>query len=235
MTDKRWKATKFKCKREESITYKTVNICGTHSSPEEAFEFCWISFTDEHNSLPKSTRWNVKLNKLHLEPHDYRIYYVNIDLRHQYGISVTESKTFLRAKRPQRRGAMRNGCFRRLAIVQTLLPHPLPPANVSFPLPAIFHFVSSGTHIKWNLFTPSIFFFKFPALLLVSVCVKLGYAHAWDSIRRWPHNACDFLIVFLNWKLHRLSRQNTTAHAQVWASPYLISVHKSHHSDWTFD
>ena len=24
-------------------------------------------------------------------PHDYRIYYVNIDLRHQYGISVAES------------------------------------------------------------------------------------------------------------------------------------------------
>ena len=32
--------------------------------------------------------------KLHLEPHDYRIYYVNIDLRHQYGISVAESRTF---------------------------------------------------------------------------------------------------------------------------------------------
>ena len=124
MTDKRRKAAKVKCKRGESITYKTVNICGTYSSPEEAFEFCWISFTDEHNSLPKSTRWNVKLNKLHLEPHDYGIYYVNIDLRHQCGISVTESKTFLRVKRPQRRGAMRNGCFRRLAIVQTLLPPP---------------------------------------------------------------------------------------------------------------
>ena len=33
-----------------------------------------------------------------MEPHDYRIYYVNIDLRHQYGISVAESQTFLRAK-----------------------------------------------------------------------------------------------------------------------------------------
>ena len=28
---------------------------------------------------------------MHLERHDYRIYYVNIDLRHQYGISVPES------------------------------------------------------------------------------------------------------------------------------------------------
>ena len=49
-----------------------------------------------------------------LEPHDYRIYYVNSDLRHQYGISVAESQTFLRAKRLQRRRARRNGCFRRL-------------------------------------------------------------------------------------------------------------------------
>ena len=40
------------------------------------------------------------MNKLHLEPHDYKIYYVNIDLRRQYGISVAESQTFLLAKRP---------------------------------------------------------------------------------------------------------------------------------------
>ena len=36
---------------------------------------------------------------LYLEPHDYRIHYVNIDLRHQYGIYVAESQTFLLAKR----------------------------------------------------------------------------------------------------------------------------------------
>ena len=35
-----------------------------------------------------------------MESHDYRISYVNIDLRHQYGISVAESQTFLLAKRP---------------------------------------------------------------------------------------------------------------------------------------
>ena len=51
---------------------------------------------------------------MYLELHDYRIYYVNIGLRHQYGISVAESQTFLLAKRPQRRRARRNGCFRRL-------------------------------------------------------------------------------------------------------------------------
>ena len=51
---------------------------------------------------------------LYLKPHDCRIYYANINLRHQYGISAAESQTFLRAKRPQRRRARRNGCFRRL-------------------------------------------------------------------------------------------------------------------------
>ena len=40
---------------------------------------------------------------MHLEPHDYRIYYVNIDLRHQYGPSAAELQTFLCGKRPQRR------------------------------------------------------------------------------------------------------------------------------------
>ena len=41
------------------------------------------------------------LTNLDVEPHDYRMYVVNIDLRYQYGISVAESHTFLRAKRPQ--------------------------------------------------------------------------------------------------------------------------------------
>ena len=37
-------------------------------------------------------------------------------LRHQYGISASESQTFFRAKRPQLRRARRNGCFRRLGV-----------------------------------------------------------------------------------------------------------------------
>ena len=64
---------------------------------------------DEHNTSPKSSRRNTKLDKF-----DYRIYYVNIDLHHQYRISVTESQTFLCAKRPQLRRVRRKGCFRRL-------------------------------------------------------------------------------------------------------------------------
>ena len=53
---------------------------------------------------------------LHLEPHIYPIYYVNIDLRHQYGISVAESQTFLLVKRSCWRGARRNGCICRLQL-----------------------------------------------------------------------------------------------------------------------
>ena len=51
---------------------------------------------------------------LHLEPHDYPIYYINTDLRHQYGISVAESQMFLLPKHPQQWGAVRNDCSRKL-------------------------------------------------------------------------------------------------------------------------
>ena len=67
--------------------------------------------TTLHQNRPEDTQnWT----NLYLEPHDYRIHYVNIDLRHQYGIYVAESQTFLLAKRPQRWRARRNGCFCRL-------------------------------------------------------------------------------------------------------------------------
>ena len=67
--------------------------------------------TTLHQNRPEDTRnWT----NLCLEPYDYWSHYVNIDLRHQYGISVAESQTFILAKRPQRRRARRNGCFRRL-------------------------------------------------------------------------------------------------------------------------
>ena len=45
------------------ISNKTVKIGGIYSSVEEAFEFCWSSFAGEHNTLVKSTRRNVELNK----------------------------------------------------------------------------------------------------------------------------------------------------------------------------
>ena len=55
--------------------------------------------------------WTQHFTKIDQEK---RFINVNIDSRHKYGIYVAESQTFLLAKRPQRRGASRNGCFRRL-------------------------------------------------------------------------------------------------------------------------
>ena len=53
--------------------------------------------TTLYKNRPEDTKnWT----NLYLEPRDYRINYVNIDLRHQYRISVAESRTFLRVKRP---------------------------------------------------------------------------------------------------------------------------------------
>ena len=57
----RQNATKVKCKRDEPVTKQSIYMCGIYSS-EEVFEFCWSLFTDEHHTLPKSTRKNVKLN-----------------------------------------------------------------------------------------------------------------------------------------------------------------------------
>ena len=51
MTDKRQKATKVKCKRDESTT-KTVNIPRIYSSIEKASEFCCISLAKDHKTLP---------------------------------------------------------------------------------------------------------------------------------------------------------------------------------------
>ena len=55
--------------------------------------------TTLHQNRPEDTQnWT----NLYLEPHNYQIHYVNIDLHYQHGISVAESQTFLLTKRPQR-------------------------------------------------------------------------------------------------------------------------------------
>ena len=58
-----WQTRDKKPQRSNGISNKTANVCGIWSSPREAFEFFWSPFADEHNTLPKSTRRNVKLNK----------------------------------------------------------------------------------------------------------------------------------------------------------------------------
>ena len=113
MTGKRQKATKVKCKREESVTKQSIFVeysllLQKHLSFAGAR---WQMNSTLYQNRPEDTQnWT----NLYLEPHNYWIYYVNIGLRHQYGISVAKSQTFLLAKRPQQRRARRNGCFRRL-------------------------------------------------------------------------------------------------------------------------
>ena len=48
---------------------------------------------------------------LHLELHDHRNDYSKTDLRHQYGISVAETQTFVLTKCRKWQGAKGNGCF----------------------------------------------------------------------------------------------------------------------------
>ena len=49
----------------ESTAKQPILFCRIYSSiqMQEAFEFFWSSFANEHNTQPKSTRRNVKLNK----------------------------------------------------------------------------------------------------------------------------------------------------------------------------
>ena len=113
MTDKRQKATKVKCKRDESRKNRQNwwNIFFPRRSTWVLLEL--VRRWTQHFSKNRPGEMENWAN-LDVRPHDYRICYINIDLRHQYGISVAMSQTFLRAKRSQRLIARRNGCFRRL-------------------------------------------------------------------------------------------------------------------------
>ena len=62
---------------------------------------CLQKNTKLYHNLPGETE---NQTNLHLEHHDYRIYYVNIDLRRQYGISVAKSsETSLAARSKEKR------------------------------------------------------------------------------------------------------------------------------------
>ena len=97
---RKWKNGKMK-NGKNALYRRPIPLDINIVSLEETFEFCWSSFADERNTLPKSTRRNVNWTYLHLDPHDY--YYVNIDLCHQYGTSAAELQTFLAGNVPRRR------------------------------------------------------------------------------------------------------------------------------------
>ena len=48
------------------INIKTVNICGIYSFREEAFEFCWSSLADEHNSFTKIDQKTSKIGQIYI-------------------------------------------------------------------------------------------------------------------------------------------------------------------------
>ena len=63
MTDKRQKATKVKCKREEFLTKQSVFV-EYSLLQKKHLSFAGVHWqNDEHNTLPKSTRRHVKLDK----------------------------------------------------------------------------------------------------------------------------------------------------------------------------
>ena len=110
MTDKRQMATKFKCKRDESLTKQSKLV---EYILEEAFEFCWSSFADEHNTLVKSTRRNVKFNKFACGPP----WLPDILCKHWFMSSVWNFCNWVAdvpRETSQRWRARRNDCFRRL-------------------------------------------------------------------------------------------------------------------------
>ena len=58
---RKWKNGKMK-NGKNALYRRPIPLNINIVSLEETFEFCWNSFADERNTLPKSTRRNVKLN-----------------------------------------------------------------------------------------------------------------------------------------------------------------------------
>ena len=65
MTDRpEWQTKGYKGQISKRWIYnKTVNICGIYSFLE-AFEFCWSSLADEHNTLPKIDKEKRKIEQI---------------------------------------------------------------------------------------------------------------------------------------------------------------------------
>ena len=98
MTDKRPQRS-----NANTMNLPTVNIHGIYSSLQEALFWVLLelacrrtqNFTKNDLEKPKSEQIN-----LHLEPHNYGINYVNIDLSHHNEIAVSNGQIPLLAKQP---------------------------------------------------------------------------------------------------------------------------------------
>ena len=102
-------------------------------------EYIEFFFSRSIGVLVELVRWRTQnftiidqekheLTNFLLEPQDYRVYYVNIDLRHQYGISVAEAQASLLAKRPWLLTAM-NKERRLISQAKELIPISFPEFN----------------------------------------------------------------------------------------------------------
>ena len=139
--------------------------------------------------------WNW--TNLNLEPNAYRIYYVNIDLRHQYQHPPCETSSAARCEE-KRLLSHASNCA---------ASPPSPPTNISSPLPPIFHFRAPAPAYSQT------FFFLIPRAV-AGKCAWSWVMRMHETVRRWPHNACEVLIVFLNWK----PSIKQTEHHSAWAS-----------------
>ena len=95
MKDKIQKATTEECKRHEykQNSQYLWNIIILLQKKHWSFSEACLQMNT--TILIKLTKRNIQLNKINLfflslEPHDHQIYNVNIDLHHQYAISVCE-------------------------------------------------------------------------------------------------------------------------------------------------
>ena len=89
-------------------------------------------------------------------------------MHHKYGISVAESQTFLRAKRPQQQRAWRNRCFCRLT--------PPPPQNSQFsPWRGYGYFLEPHNEETINLHETGFTRYRFFTSYLIDVEFSLGY------------------------------------------------------------
>ena len=81
MTDKRQKAKKVKCKHEESLTKQLIFV---EYSLLQKKHFSFAGARGQINTTVYQNRPEDAQNQtnLYLKPHHYRIYYVNVDLRH---------------------------------------------------------------------------------------------------------------------------------------------------------
>ena len=172
-----------------------------YSSLEKASEFCWHLFTVEHKTLPWSTRRNIKSNNIniHLEPNDYCIYHVNIDL----------CQMFFLTKCLQWWGARRNGCIHRLKVCKRCVPI----SDLQKAKSLVCHFglqslAYSQLPRKYKIYSPLRKYRQLPlgSSLFTLICAndgfgfnKLCFHHCWENSTKHLMNtlssSCWCLIV----------------------------------------